>query len=83
MHYLTSLVLIESSRARGAAIEAELRRGYSTERGGRCGFAVLQDRKENKMKRLSNRWLLAALTLLIAARVAAIGSRALASCGPS
>jgi hypothetical protein len=38
MHYLTSLVLIETSRARGAAIDAELRRGYSTERGGPARF---------------------------------------------
>lgn len=68
MHYLTSLVLIETSRARGAAIDAELRRGYSTERGGRLDFAVLQDSEGNKMKSPSNRWLLAALALLIAAR---------------
>lgn len=42
MHYATSLVLIETSRARGAAIDAELRRGSSTERGSRRGFTVLR-----------------------------------------
>jgi hypothetical protein len=69
MHYLTSLVLIETSRARGAAIDAELRRAATRLSAGAGSVSPsFKTRKENKMKSPSNRWLLAALTLLIAAR---------------
>jgi hypothetical protein len=38
MHYLTGLVFIEISRARGDALDLEPRRGYSTERRSRRNF---------------------------------------------
>lgn len=42
MHYLTSLVFIEISRARGDAIDLELQRCDAAERGSRPSFAILR-----------------------------------------